>query len=255
MNIIFVDDSKSRMEQLFNKQQSNGNKPLFIELLEKRMMPVTIFFGNFENEIKMLKPIGEQELEQYLDNYAENLSYHDYKYDINNPKKCIYIKDDISVDVNNSAFLLYPDDDNTSQNILQKWDDKIKPNLKYKEGKYESNDINKFLNDLFEKISNYKDNIVLIDMLLVIDDHKRFGDKNNIKDIPDNPILSMIIYHYLQTKSIKCAVYSTHAEREMYKEKWLPMYNKFFNECHLNEENKDFIIDRNDLNAEIIKRI
>jgi len=255
MNIIFLDDSKGRMEQLFSKPREDGNLPLFIELLENEITPITLFFGNFENEINLLKPVGKQELEQYLDNYAEKLSYYNYKFDSSNSKECIYKKEKIKVYVNDSAFLLYKDDNITPINILQKWEAEIMPKLIYKDGKYESHDINNFLEYLFKEISDKKGDIVLIDMLLVIGDHKRFGKKQNNKDIPDKPILSMIIYHYLKKKSVKCAVYSTHAEREMYKEKWIPMYNKFFPDCKLDEKNKDFILDRCELNTEIIKNI
>lgn len=252
MNIIFVDDSKGHMEQLFCEPQSNG-KPLFIELLEKNMTPITIFFGNFENEYKMFKPIGMQELAQFLDNYAKYLSYNGYEYDKKQPSECIYKKkidnNDISVDVNKSAFLLYEDDNPISQRILQGWDDDINDKPKENAKNYYSDEINKFLEDLNKKISNNKGDIVLIDMMLIIDDQERLVNKQKIR----KPILSMMIYHYLQTKSVRCAVYSTYAKRKVYQEKWIEKYNEFFADHRIEKE--DFIIDRQQLNAKIINEI
>jgi len=254
VNIIFVDDSKSRMEQLFNKPQLNG-KIFFMELLENKMIPITLFFGNHENEIKMLKPVGQQEVNQFLDNYADFLSDNKYDYDTSKPKECILKKDDFCVDVNKSAFLLYDKDDLISQKILQRWDDDINGKLKYNAGKYNIDDINKFLEKLKEKISTNKGDIILIDMLLIIDDHKKLEGKKNEKDLSDEPILSMIIYNFFQTQSVKCAVYSTFTEWEMYKENWVSIYNKFFTEHLLDEKDSNFIIDRNNLNVEIIKEL
>jgi len=255
MNIIFIDDSKGYMEKLLCKSQMNDNKILFMELIENNMTPITIFFGNYENEYRTYKPIGEQELQEFLDNYANKLSCNGYEYDDNHPTKCIYKKDKFEVNVNESAFLLYDNNDLTAQKILQRWDDEIEPKLKYNAERYDSDEINNLLDKLDNKISKNSDNIVLIDMLLVINDDIRFVDKQDIRNIPDKPILSMIIYHYLHTKSVKCAVYSTFAEREIFKEKWIPMYNKFFTDNPLNENDKDFIFDRDSLNLEKIKNI
>jgi hypothetical protein len=255
-NIIFIDDSPNFMESLF-KERSNDGKILFMELLENSLKPITIlFFGNYENPFNMLKPIGMPELNQFLDNYAENLFANGYEYDKDNPNDCIYKKGGIDVDVNKSAFLLYEDeDDPTQQKILQRWKYEIEPGLKYNEGNYGSDEINNFLEKIYQRISDYNSSIVLIDMMLVINDDDRFGNRRNMDDIPSKPILSMIIYHYLQTKSVKCAVYSTFAEREIFSKKWIPMYNNFFTDHPLVGKDTDFIIDRNDLSAAKIKEI
>jgi hypothetical protein len=254
MNIFFIDDSKEYMESFFLSQQSDGNI-LFLDMLKSGMKPITIFFGNYENEYKTFKPIGMPELEEYLDNLAEKLFNNGYKPSEDSLSKYISKDSNFDIDVDESAFLLYDNDDPVLKTILEKWDDEIKKKLIYKNGKYESDEINNFLIKIDEKISNNKDKIVLIDMLLVIDDHDRFGDEKDMQNIPDKPILSMIIYHYLKKKSIKCAVFSSYSKWENFNKKWVPIYNKFFIDDQLIEENDNFIINRKDLSVKIIKNI
>jgi hypothetical protein len=253
MNIIFIDDSKGYMEQLFSKPQSNSGRPLFMELLEKEMMPITIFFGNFENEYNIFKPIGVQELNQFLDNYAKRLFRDGYNYDKDHPLKCIYKKEInnkyISVDVNESAFLLYKDYSSAYQEILQVWDGENKDKIKYNAEDYGLDVINNFLKKLYEEISNKKGDVVLLDMLLIINDQERLvNEQKNHK-----PILSMIIYHYLRSKSIRCGIYSTYAKRKIYQEKWIEKYNEYFKDQKI--EREDFIIDRQQLNTSTIEKI
>ena len=101
----------------------------------------------------------------------------------------------------------------------------------------------------YEEISNKQGDVVLIDMLLIINDQDRLVDEK----MNHEPILSMIIYHYLRSKSIKCGVYSTYAKRKIYQEKWIEKYNKYFKNKKI--EREDFIIDRQQLNTNTIEKI
>lgn len=271
--VVFIDDSKHHMKPLvwgWPEGNGGGSESLFVKLLENEMTPITLFFGNYENEEPTDPVMGQDEVDEYLDNFARTLSFEGFEFKFTAARECRYykqIKDSsVEIDVNQAAALLYSDPTNdAAKNILQCWGTKIGNKLRYNQGKAENryepsliNDFLKHVNHIFQKVYPLtEEDIVLLDMVLVCRDE----DRLSIKEA--QPILSAVLYHYFTKeltvgaeKHVKCALYSTYIDRDSYKDHWIDAYNRLYSEDKLTENEKSkLIFSRSNLRVDTIKNI
>jgi|GEM_PF-7086473 len=189
MKVVFIDDSIYSMKLLFDGDDNSKSKDLLQRLVKEGHSFEIIFFGNAEKPYADDKLPDESAINQFLDDFADELSFAGFK--LKNNNECCEFE---WPDTKNTIVL-----DNIVQEIkgdyskiLTKWDEVY-------------SDISSFYGELTEIIGDA--NIILIDIKLISGDDERLTQENN-----SIPLLAIKIAEALQRDNKKYLFYSSFQE-------------------------------------------